>query len=392
MNGRQCNTTHPHPHWKQKFKKQTNKVQGTRIQPRDTFFVVVPSKRNGMVAFSFSFLILFSTLILLLHAQPSSSSTQSLTGNPSFDPDIDLFGDANVVGEQKSGPHVKLTRASPSSSGLLIRRSPVTFAGPTSLSTSFSFSISPDAGNGVVLVLVPGERDFSSKFPGNYSFGVFVDENYVAVEFDTSKDDDVNDVNANHVGIDVGSLVSVAVANVSSLNLVLNSGEKLNAWVDYEAGSKTLQVRLSKEGESRPKSAIVSHGIDLFKIWGDQNVFLGISSSNNVGSKQVVSVYSWKVSLRNVSKALHSGLVDTDKKANQKGSLCTLRVLAGLIFGTGCIALVMYVMLFMWVIFFQRHEEESLAKIPDHHPASDVRYERIDVAVDKNNAEEDDEN
>ncbi|CAL0301483.1 unnamed protein product [Lupinus luteus] len=363
-----------------------------RIQPRDSVFVV-PFKRNnnGMGAFSFSLVlfIIFAFLIFLLQVQPSSSSTRSLTGNPNFDPDIDFFGNAEaLVGEEESESHVRLTQASPSSSGFILRRKPVNFVGPTTLSTNFSFSISPDAGDGVVLILLPGERDFSFKFPGNDSFGVFVDENYVAVEFDTSKDDKWNDLNANHVGIDVGSLVSVAVANVSSMNLVLNSGQKLNAWVDYESGSKNLEVRLSKGGESRPKNALVSHNIDLFKIWGDQNVFLGISSSNNDNSKQVVSVYSWKVSLRNVSKTLHSEPVTLDKKIDQKSSFCTLRLLAGVIFGTGCVVLVTYVMLFMWVIFFQRHEDESLAKIPDHHPGG-VRYERIDVAVDKSNSKDD---
>ncbi|XP_019424965.1 PREDICTED: L-type lectin-domain containing receptor kinase VIII.2-like isoform X2 [Lupinus angustifolius] len=347
-----------------------------RIEPRHTVFVVPFKHNNGMGKFSFSlffFTITISLLILLLQVQPSS--TQSLTGNPNFDADIDLFGDAKVVvGEQESGSHVKLSRSSSSSSGLLLRRNPIKFVGPTSFSTNFSFSISPDAGDGVVFVLVPGERDFSSKFSVNDSFGVFVDENYVAVEFDTSKDDNVNDLNANHVGIDVGSIVSVAVANVSSINLVLNSGENLNAWVDYESGSKNLQVWLSKEGESRPKNVIVSHNIDLFKIWGDQNVFLGItSSSNHANSKQVVSVYSWKLSLKNV---------------DQKNSFCTLRLLAGVIFGTGCVSMVTYVVLFMWVIFFQSHEEESLSKIHDYQ-LGEVRYERIDVAVDKNKTEDD---
>lgn len=64
-----------------------------------------------------------------------------------------------------------------------------------------------------------------------------------------------------------------------------------------------------------------------------------------------------------------------------------MTLLAGVIFGTVCVALVTFVVLFMWVIFFQRQEEESLVKVPDH-PVSDVRYERIDVAVDKNNEED----
>ncbi|KHN17863.1 L-type lectin-domain containing receptor kinase S.4 [Glycine soja] len=198
------------------------------------------------------------------------------------------------------------------------------------------------------------------------------------------------DPNANHVSIDVGSHVSVAIANVSDLNLVLNNGEKLQAWVDYEASSKVLEVRLSKWGEQKPSDPIVSHDIDFSKIWGKNPVIAALSSSNGAHSVQVVSVYSWRVSLKKVSNGLHSLPADPHSNNNNnkfedehKKSVCPLTVLAWVIFGTGCVALVTFVVLFMWVIFFQKGEEESLVKIPDH-PSSDVRYERIDVAVDKN--------
>ncbi|KAL2990906.1 hypothetical protein AAZX31_11G229600 [Glycine max] len=319
-----------------------------------------------MVAFSF---FILCSLILLV--QPSSSSTQQ---PPNLDPDnIYLLGDAHVVSAaaDNGDSHVRLTRPTPSSSGILRRREPLAFSDPTSLSTEFSFSVS---GHGLLLVLAAA---------GNVS-------NYVGVEFDTSKDDNAGDPNANHVSIDVGSHVSVAIANVSDLDLVLNNGEKLQAWVDYEASSKVLEVRLSKWGEQKPSDPIVSHDIDFSKIWGKNPVIAALSSSNGAHSVQVVSVYSWRVSLKKVSNGLHSLPADPHSNNNNnkfedehKKSVCPLTVLAWVIFGTGCVALVTFVVLFMWVIFFQKGEEESLVKIPDH-PSSDVRYERIDVAVDKN--------
>lgn len=203
-------------------------------------------------------------------------------------------------------------------------------------------------------------------------------------------------MNANHVGIDVGSLISVAVANVSESNLVLNNGEKLKAWVDYEAGSQRLEVRLNKLNEPKSINPIVSHTIDLFKIWGSEPVFMGLSSSNDANSVQVVRVYSWKVSLKKVPNSLHSEPVNPEEheqgqeqeqeqeqaKLDAKRKYRPLTFLAGLIFGSVCVVLVTFVVLFMWVIFFHKREEESLAKLPEH--PSDVRYERIDVAVDKN--------
>lgn len=318
-----------------------------------------------MIAFS---LFVFCSLILLV--QPSSSSTQP----PIIDlHSIDLLGDAHVVADNVAASYVRLTNPSPSSSGLLRRPEPLIFAdATTALSTEFSFSISGD-GDGVLLVLTAASGNGSDT---------------LAVEFDTSKDDNVGDPNSNHVGIDVGSHVSLAVANVSDVNLVLNNGEKLNAWVDYEAGSKEMQVRLGKWGEQKPSDPIVSHKIDFSKMWGGNPVFAGITSSNGGHSEQVVNIYSWRLRLKKVSNGLHSLGVDPHGLSeDEHRRLCPLTVLAGVIFGTGCVALVTFVVLFMWVIFFQKGAEESL-KIPDH--PSDIRYERIDVAVDKN--AQDDEN
>ncbi|WVZ07003.1 hypothetical protein V8G54_020349 [Vigna mungo] len=313
-----------------------------------------------MVAFS---LFIFCSLILLV--QPSFSSTQS----PNLDPDsIDLFGDAHVVTNNDAAPHVRLTNPSLSSSGLLRVPEPLVFVdATTTLSTEFSFSISGN-GDGVLFVLTAASANGSDT---------------VAVEFVTSKDENVGDTNSSHVGIDVGSHLSLAVANASDVGLVLNNGEKLNAWVDYEGGPKVMEVRLSKWGEQKPSDPIVSHKIDFPKMWGGNSVFAGITSSNGGHSLQVVSIYSWKLTLKKVSNGLHSLPVDPHGLSeDEHRRVCPLTILAGVIFGTGCLALVTFVVLFMWVIFFQKGAEESLARIPDH--PSDIRYERIDVAVDKN--------
>lgn len=346
-----------------------------------------------MVPFSF-FLFLFFSLILFVHSS-------SISNNPNFDPDTDLYGDAKLFPDKTGGgSHVKLTHHSSLTAGLLLRRHPLTFTDPISFSVEFTFSISHDAGDGLILILIPG--DLAAAFPGNGSYGLGFSpptptNSYLGVEFDTSKDDNVGDLNANHVGINLGSLVSVAVANVSKSNLVLNSGEKLKSWVDYDNGLHRLEVRLSKLNEAKSEKPIVSHNIDLFKIWGNQPIFMGLSSSNDAHSVQVVRVYSWKVNLKNGtdSDSLHSQPVNPNDGQEQskldaanRRKYRPLTFLAGVIFGTVCVVLVTFVVLFMWVIFFHKHEEESLAKLPEH--PSDVRYERIDVAVEKN-AEDHDE-
>ncbi|QHN82127.1 hypothetical protein HN51_058805 [Arachis hypogaea] len=344
------------------------------------------------------FIAIFITMFIIsltvsVQSSPSSQPPPVSVNHNNFDNDINLSGDAHAVKDR-----VSLTRPSQFSSGLLLRNTSITFSSAsanttanttgTSLSVEFSFSISPaaasdDGGSGFVLILFPG--DFENVFSANYSFGISKEysKNYVAVEFDTSQDDEFNDPNANHVGIDVGSLISVAIANVSDSDIVLNNGEKLKAWVDYVASSKNLEVRLCKSSEDRPNDPIVSHKIDLAKLWGNEPVFVGLSASNDADSVQVVSVYTWKVvSSGDVAERQGARNVPAEE---EKGSFGTLSVLAEVIFGTVCVALVAFVVLFLWAIFFQKHEEEQSFALGKRE---NLEYERIDVAVDKQSTEE----
>ncbi|KAF3433547.1 hypothetical protein FNV43_RR24649 [Rhamnella rubrinervis] len=346
--------------------------------------VVFATLRYG---FCSSLLLLCSSLILIAKPISSSSTIQALNKTHNFEPEIALFGDAQLV---DGGSYLKLTRPSVSSSGLILRREPFRFDdpnlhSPTSFSTEFTFSISPDSGDGIVLVLVPS--DFGSKFSGHGSFGLSTQNRFLGVEFDTEMDGNVGDLDANHIGVDVGSFVSVAVGNVSSMNLVLNSGEKLISWIDYDASSKRLEVRLSKFGEPRPYNPIVAYGIDMLAMWRDEPVLVGISSSNG-NSFQISSIYSWTFSLRNYPNRMHSLPVDPRGFSHEHGKdlamhrrrVCPSEILGGLIFATVCGALMAFSVLFLWTVVVNRNTifpaESSV------HPV-DFRYEKPSVVVGK---------
>ncbi|KAM1126174.1 L-type lectin-domain containing receptor kinase VIII.2-like [Malus sylvestris] len=347
---------------------------------------------------NFPFIFLLSSsyfLTLTLAAEPISSSepkppnNSSGNPNPNFDSEIFLLGDAALAG---GGSYVNITRPSVSSSGLLLRRKPFKFiygnlSNPASFSTEFAFSMTPGGGDGLLLVFAPG--DLGSRLSGKGPFGINGEDRFLGIEFDTEMNGDMNDLNANHIGVDVGSFVSLAVGNVSELNLVLNSGEKLKCWIDYDASSKRLEIRLGKVDESRPYNPITAYGIDLSGMWRDEDVYVGISSSNSNGnSSQISSVYSWNFRLRNVPKSMHSLPVNPrvyldghgKSLSMDKRGVCPLTVLAGMIFVTGCGALVAFVVLFLSAIIISRHTE-----FPAELPAKpvDFRYEKIDVVVEK---------
>uniref|UniRef100_A0A5B6YVD0 Putative L-type lectin-domain containing receptor kinase VIII.2-like n=1 Tax=Davidia involucrata TaxID=16924 RepID=A0A5B6YVD0_DAVIN len=346
-----------------------------------------------MASFSTSryFVALFLLFIFFktLTAYPNSSfSFKNFDKGSNFESQLGLYGDANVV---NGGSSVQTSGSSSLSAGRLIYKKPIKLVERNprtmfSFSTYFSFSTSPDNGDGLAFVMVP--IGFPLNVFGSGSFGLLGERKFrfVGVEFDTLMDDKYGDLNGNHVGIDLSSLVSVKASNVSSINLVLNSGEKLQAWIDYEAGSKRLEVRLTKFGDMRPVDPLVSYPIDLSQMWKEDEVYVGLSSSSG-NSLQKCNVYSWSFKLRRVPPWLHSQPLDpkafsekTKALTVHKRSDCLLRVLAALIIATGCGTLGAFIVLFVWTIFGNRRPV-----VPEEYAVQPVgfEYKKVKVVVDK---------
>ncbi|KAK9683419.1 hypothetical protein RND81_10G139700 [Saponaria officinalis] len=340
---------------------------------------------------SSTFLIFnFITLI----AKPSSSfslNSFNVDKNPNFDSNFTLLGDAQIANE---GNFVNLTSPSFGSSfGQIVYKKPFNFidskSSKISFSTDFTFTITPGEGDGIVFVIFPSDDDFYKVFDQGY-FGLSdkFDHKFVAVEFDTRKDDNVGDLNGNHVGVDVGSFVSAEISDVSSVGLLLNGGVSLKSWIDYEASSKRLEIRLAESGTDRPYNPLMSYPIDLSKMWGDNDVLVGFSSSSG-NSSQISSLSSWSFEIRTVPSSMHSeplnpeSKLDEDRPVRRKN--CFLTVLGVVIFATGCGTLVAFVALFVWVIFFGRHSN-VVPELPMN--AVDFKYEKVNVTVDNNVADD----
>ncbi|KAL6977431.1 hypothetical protein U1Q18_026230 [Sarracenia purpurea var. burkii] len=336
------------------------------------------------------YLLIISLLTLTLTCKPIFTlSFPTFHNNPRFDSEIALFGDAQIAAGGGSSS-VQLNRPIASSSGLILHRKPFKFlesnpTGPISFSTDFLFSISPHSGDGLALVIVP--TDFPHKFSEKTSFGLPGKTKFLGIEFDTSMDANVGDPNANHVGVDVCSLVSARVSNVSSLKLVLNSGLKLRSWVDYDASSKRLEVRLSGEDKSRPYDPLIAFPIDLSEMWKGEEVFIGISSSSG-NSPQTSSVYSWRFRVRSVPKWMHSEPVDPmlssvksrDNGKEHKRNPCFLSILSGFMVGAGCGVLVASIVLLLWAIFINK--DALISAVFCLHPV-DFGYKKVSVDVEK---------
>ncbi|KAG6395350.1 hypothetical protein SASPL_145993 [Salvia splendens] len=326
-------------------------------------------------------LIFISTLLSAIQL------SLSIPHKPHLGSNLVLIGDAKLTNNSSFIRLTDPTISSPSA-GLIVHKRPIRLSSPTSkskrpvsFSTDFTFSISPHNGDGLAFLIAP--RTFQSTFSGE-RFGLSKENRFLGVEFDTSVDENVGDLNANHVGLDIGSLASVKTSNVSSIGLDLKSGVKLHSWIDYDSSSKRIEVRLSKFGIARPYSPLLVYKVDLGEMWRSEEVVVGLSSSTG-NSMQTSSVYSWNFRTREVPQWLHSQPLNprafSREKLAQKRKICALGFISGLVFLTGCGALLALVVMFLWALF--ENGSETVLTIPGKCTvhSGDFRYEKINVVV-----------
>ncbi|MQL70454.1 hypothetical protein Taro_002760 [Colocasia esculenta] len=170
--------------------------------------------------------------------------------------------------------------------------------GVLSFSSTFVFGIVSGnrdlSGHGIVLALTP-TKDLGGATATQY-MGILSTSNngnssnhIVGVEVDTIQNPELGDINANHVGIDINSLRSVASNPAGYFsdnddgqfkNLSLLSGEPMQLWLDYDGEKMQLNVTLAPMGVAKPRIPLLSATIDLSAIIFAE-MYVGFSSSSD---------------------------------------------------------------------------------------------------------------
>ncbi|XP_057509368.1 L-type lectin-domain containing receptor kinase IV.2-like [Actinidia eriantha] len=164
-----------------------------------------------------------------------------------------------------------------------------------SFSTYFVFAMVPEipslGGHGLAFTVSPA-MSFAQALPSMY-LGILNSANngrdsnhLLAVEFDTAKSPEFNDINDNHVGIDVNSLISNASASVTyystsekmNKTLPMISGKPIQVWIDYDEGENLLNVRVAPIESPKPERSLLSTRIDLSPILLD-SMYVGFSAA-----------------------------------------------------------------------------------------------------------------
>ncbi|KAL9284079.1 putative L-type lectin-domain containing receptor kinase I.9 RLK-Pelle-L-LEC family [Arabidopsis thaliana] len=251
-------------------------------------------------------------IISSLHLSSVSSQQETSFVYESFLDRQNLYLDKSAI-VLPSGL-LQLTNASEHQMGHAFHKKPIEFSssGPLSFSTHFVCALVPkpgfEGGHGIVFVLSPS-MDFthaeSTRYLGIFNASTNGSSSYhvLAVELDTIWNPDFKDIDHNHVGIDVNSPISVAIASASyysdmkgsneSINLL--SGNPIQVWVDYEG--TLLNVSVAPLEVQKPTRPLLSHPINLTELFPNRSsLFAGFSAATGTAiSDQYILWWSFSI-------------------------------------------------------------------------------------------------
>ncbi|CAL8165306.1 unnamed protein product [Prunus armeniaca] len=241
--------------------------------------------------------LFFKLLMLLTLASLAAAEDVSFTYNGFRSADLSVDGNAQFT---PNGILV-LTNDTEQQIGHAFYPNPVIFKNSYSNSNAFSFSttfvfairspLATRGGHGLAFVIAP-QRGLPGALNGRF-LGLFnlanngnTTNHVFAVELDTVWTEGFNDIDNNHVGIDINGLKSedsasaayYAKKNGGLRNLTLISGQPMQVWVDYDGTMKQINVTLAPTNVDKPHAPLISLNYDLSSIL-NRTMYVGFSSA-----------------------------------------------------------------------------------------------------------------
>ncbi|KAF0908328.1 hypothetical protein E2562_024742 [Oryza meyeriana var. granulata] len=182
-----------------------------------------------------------------------------------------------------------------------------------SFSVSFVFSILAkyaDRSTDGMAFFIASSKNFSDALPAQY-LGLLNDQNngnrsnnLFAVELDTIQNKELQDMDDNHVGINVNSMKSLDAhyagfyEDKSDIfrNLTLVIHDAMQVWFDYDGDAKQINVTLAPVKLTKPKRPLVSVTYDLSTVVADP-AYIGFSGATGgvINTKHCVLGWSFRM-------------------------------------------------------------------------------------------------
>ncbi|ONI03481.1 hypothetical protein PRUPE_6G259600 [Prunus persica] len=240
---------------------------------------------------------MFFKLLILALANLAAAEDVNFTYNGFRSANLSLDGNAQFT----PNGLLMMTNDTEDQKGHAFYPNPVTFKNSYSNSNVFSFSTTfvfairsvsaTPGGHGMAFVIAP-QRGLPGALNGPF-LGLFklanngnTTNHVFAVELDTVQSTAFNDIDNNHVGIDINGLNSTdsasaayyAKKNGGLRNLTLISGKPMQLWVEYDGTHKQINVTLAPINVDKPQAPLISLNHDLAPIL-NKTMYVGFSSS-----------------------------------------------------------------------------------------------------------------
>ncbi|KAK9057781.1 hypothetical protein SSX86_022619 [Deinandra increscens subsp. villosa] len=233
-----------------------------------------------------------------------------LTGAAGIPPSTDgfsfIFNDSQLDGVreiQPDGQIIHTDETQTSGVGHTFYSRPFRFKNSTSgaaasFSTSFVFGIVPESTrytfHGMTFAITPSKAVINASSAEH--LGLFnrtndgnASNHVVALELDTFRNLELSDIDSNHVGLDINSVVSVFATTAGYYddrtggftNLTLSSSSEIRAWIQYDGVRKLLEVTIAPLNLEKPRKPLVSFEKDLSPFLLE-NMFVGFTSATGV--------------------------------------------------------------------------------------------------------------
>ncbi|XP_057461976.1 lectin-domain containing receptor kinase VI.3-like [Actinidia eriantha] len=316
------------------------------------------------------------SLVFFLLCLVSKSHSLNFTFNGFNQSSLRLAGDSAMQDRA-----VRLTSRTKNIFGRAFYPSPVQFFNNTSsprnissFSTHFVFLIAPSGsnkgGHGIAFTVAP-----SMEFPGaeaGHYLGLLNESNewnksnhLFVVEFDTVNGyKEALDSEGNHVGVNINNFFSVESEPAAyylngtdrKRDFSLESGEPIQAWIDFDGLNGVLNVTISPLSEQKPIRPLISRYLGLNQLFLE-NMYVGFSAATG---KKTSSHYilAWSFNSNGIAPKLDLSTLPIPPKVKKSPS-SRLRIHA-LIGALSALVLLLLVALFFVVMYRRRLVFESL--------------------------------
>ncbi|KAK7400282.1 hypothetical protein VNO78_11486 [Psophocarpus tetragonolobus] len=191
-------------------------------------------------------------------------------------------------------------------------------------STTFVFSIVPKypdlGGHGFAFVLISTNEPkgcLINQYLGlpNVTSSQEFSTRFLAIEFDGVQNLELQDINDNHVGIDISNLISNISKSAAyylsdhskNISISLKNGKPIQAWVDYNEGEMLINVTVSPFGMPKPYFPLISFPIDLSLVFNDY-MYAGFSASNGLLIAEH-NIHGWSFKIGEAAQELDKSAV-----------------------------------------------------------------------------------